>query len=157
MVNHFKTNPHKAAAKIEINNTLISVCITIFGIMWAFAPERLNVEILLQFIFAVPLLYISSICYTKIAYWKEVKCWDYYGWFTSTTAAAFVLNVIGILTFFLGYTIMALIYFAVIWFLLIIYTLINIHYDPKATGVKVFKLLFFILIQLIFGIGILYL
>ena len=157
MVNPFETNPHKAAAKIRINNTLIAVCMTIFGIIWAFAPGRLSVEILLQFIFAVPLLYISSISYAKIAYRKETKLWDYFGWFTGTTATAFVLNVIGVLTFFLGYPIMTLIYFVVIWSLLIVYTSINICYNPKKIGVKVFKLLFFIIIQLIFGMGILYL
>jgi len=87
----FKTNPHKAAAKIRINNTLIGVCLTMFGIIWAFSSNKLTSDIILQFIFAVPLLYVSSLCYTKLAYWKEVRLWEFFGWFTGTTALAFVL------------------------------------------------------------------
>ncbi len=156
MSSPFKTNPHKASAKLVINNNLIAVCITVLGIMWAFAPDRLGVGLLLQFVFAVPLLYVSSIAYTKIAYYKDVKYWDYLGWFTGTTATAFVLNIIGILIFFLGYPIMTLMYFLVTWFLLLIYTLINCHYNHKDRGVRVFKFIFFVLIQAIFGLGVIY-
>lgn len=156
MASPFKANPHKADSKIKINTSLIVVCITLLGIIWTFAPERLNFPILLQFVLAVPLLYISSIAYTKIAYWKEIKLWDYLGWFTGTTATAFVLNIVGILTYLLGYSVLALIYFGVLWGCLLIYTLINIHYNPRAVGFKIFKLLFFIVIQLIFGIGVIY-
>ena len=157
MVDPFRTNPHKAAAKIRINNTLIGVCLTIFGVLWAFSPEKLGLEIMLQFIFAVPLLYVSSLCYTKIAYWEEVKLWDYFGWFTGTTALAFVFNVIGILSFLIGFRVLALIYFFTIWLLLAIYTAINYYYKPKNVSIKIFKLLYFIAIQLIFGVAILYL
>lgn len=156
MSSPFKTNPHKASAKIVINNNLIAVCITVLGIIWAFAPDRLEISLLLQFVFAVPLLYVSSIAYTKIAYYKEVKYWDYLGWFTSTTATAFVLNIIGILIFFLGHTIMALMYFLVTWFLLLIYTLINCHYNQGDRKVRIFKFLYFVLIQAIFGLGVIY-
>ena len=156
-ISPFHTNPPKAASKLKVNNALIGVCISVFGIMWTFAPERLNFPILLQFVFAVPLLYVSSISYTKIAYWKQIKLWDYFGWFTGTTGTAFVLNVVGILTFFLGHPRMAFMYFVTIWSLLIIYTLINIRYNKNAIGIKIFKLLYFIIVQLIFGMGILYL
>ena len=156
MIEHFKTNPQKAASKISINNNLIAACLAIFGILWAIAPEKLTLPIIIQFAFAIPLLYVSSIAYTKIAYWKQVKFWDYLGWFTGTTATAFVLNIIALLIFILGYRGMALAYFFLLWFLLIIYTAINIYYNPRVARVKIFKLLFFIFIQLIFGIGILY-
>jgi len=157
MQNPFKTNPEKASSKIRINNNLIAVCLTLFGIVWAFAPERLDVEIVMQFIFAVPLLYLSSIAYTKIAYWKEVRLWDYLGWFSGTTGMAFVLNIVGIFTYLLGYEVMMIVYYLVIWGLLLLYTIINIHYDKKVIGIKVFKLAYFILIQLFFGLGVLYL
>lgn len=152
----FRTNPNKAASKIQTNNTLIGVCLTIFGILWAFSPEKLTTEIILQFVFAIPLLYVSNLCYTKIAYWKEVKAWDYFGWFTSTTALVFVLNMLGVLTYFLGFQKMAIIYFLTIWILLVIYTAINVYYNRKAAGLKIFKLLYFIILQLIFGLGMLY-
>jgi len=156
MIEHFKTNPQKAASKISINNSLMAVCLAIFGILWAIVPEKLTPPIIIQFTFAIPLLYVSSIAYTKIAYWKQVKFWDYLGWFTGTTATAFVLNIIAILIFILGYKGMALAYFLVLWSLLAVYTIINIHYNPWAVRVKIFKLLFFILIQLIFGVVIFY-
>lgn len=157
MPDPFKTNPHKAASKIEINNTLMAVCLTVFGIIWAFAPERLDNVVLVQFIFAIPLLYISSISYTKIAYWKEVRLWNYFGWFTGTTAKAFVLNIIGVLIFLLGHPGFSIMYFIVTWIFLGIYTLINLHFDPKRLKEKIFKFLYFVLIQFFFGILVLYL
>ena len=156
MANPFETNPHKAAAKIRVNNTLTGVCITVFGILWAFGSEKLNTQIILQFILAIPLFYVSSLSYSKIAYWKEIKLWDYFGWFTGTTAIIFVLNIIGILTHLIGFTKLTLVYFAMIWALLLVYTIINIHYNPKDSANKIFKLLYFVIMQLIFGIGILY-
>jgi hypothetical protein len=153
----FKTNPHKASAKIVINNNLIAVCITVLGIMWAFAPERLGLGLLIQFVFAVPLLYISSISYTKVAYYKDVKQWDYLGWFTGTTATAFVLNIIGVLIFFLGYPTLMLLYFFVTWFLLLIYTIINCHHNKGDKRIRIFKFVFFVLIQAVFGLGVIYL
>ncbi|MBS3166851.1 hypothetical protein J4403_01430 [Candidatus Woesearchaeota archaeon] len=102
VVNYVKTNPHKSQAKLESMNNIMAVCLTIFGIMWAFSPDRLNGPILLQFVLAIPLLYVSGLAYTKVAYRKEVKFWDNFGWFTSTVATAFVLNIVGILIFLLG-------------------------------------------------------
>ncbi|MFC1663703.1 hypothetical protein ACFL0A_01070 [Patescibacteria group bacterium] len=156
MIEHFKTNPQKAASKISINNNLMAVCLAIFGIFWATVPEKLTLPIIIQFAFAIPLFYVSSIAYTKIAYWKQVKFWDYLGWFTGITATAFVLNIIAILIFILGYKGMALVYFLVLWSFLVVYTVINIHYNPQVARVKIFKLLFFIFIQLIFGVGTFY-
>ncbi len=156
MANPFKVNPHKAATKMEANHDLIAVCLTVFGIMWALTPEKLSLAILLQFIFAIPLLYISSISYAKIAYQQDAKFWDYLGWFTGTMATAFALNIIGILTFLLGHAVLSLIYFFITWLLLLVYTLINIYYNPEDKGTKIFKFLFFIVVQLIFGVLILF-
>ena len=156
MDNSFRTNPHKAAAKIQINNSLLGVCLTMFGFMWAFAPERLSVQVLVQFIFAVPLLYISNNAYSKIAYWRETKIWDYFGWLTSTIAIAFVLNIIGILTFLIGHPQLTVMYFLTTWILLGIYTCVNLYYKRASKRVLLFKYVFFVLVQLLFGIGILY-
>ncbi len=156
MSNPFKTNPHKASAKIGINNNLIAVCITVLGIMWAIAPNRLELGILVQFVFAVPLLYVSSIAYTKIAYYSHIKYWDVLGWFTGTTATAFVLNIIGVLLYFLGYPRMTIIYFLITWILLFIYTLINCHYNHGDKVVRIFKFLYFVSIQVVFGLGAIY-
>ncbi len=134
MYTPFKTNPHKANSKVSINNTLIAVCLGVFSIMWALSPERLTSEVLLQFILAIPLLYISSTAYTKVAYHDKVKPWDYFGWFTGTTGTAFVLNIFGVLTFSLGHEAMAICYFIFTWVLLFIYTLTNIFEDKKATN-----------------------
>ena len=152
----FKTNPHKASAKIGINSNLIAVCITVLGIIWAFDPERLKPWLLMQFIFAVPLLYISSIAYAKIAYYRDIKYWDTLGWFTGTMATAFVLNIIGILVFFLGHTVMSLVYFLFTWFLLMIYTIINCHHNHGDRRLRIFKFLFFVSIQAVFGLSVIY-
>jgi len=154
----FGTNPDKASAKIRINNNLIAACLTIFGMIWALAPGRLTSLIILQFVIAIPLLYASNIAYTKIAYWKKVKLWEYMGWFAGTTGTALVFNILGLLIFSLGFAELAIVYFVVMWLCLLAYTLINIHYSleynphPKDLNYKVFKLFYFISIQLVFGI-----
>ena len=134
----------------------MALCIALFGVIWAFAPEKLTIEILLQFMFAIPLLYISSIAYTKIAYYTQNKLWENLGWFTGTTGTAFVLNIIAIFMFLIGHPLVALFYFILIWVLLLSYTIINIYYDPRSIRMRIFRLCFFISVQLVFGIGVIY-
>jgi hypothetical protein len=156
-INPFTTNPEKAGSKIRINNDLILACITIFTFIWAFAPNKLSFWLIIQFVFAVPLLYISNTAYTKIAYKKETKLWDYFGWFTGTTGIALVFNILGILIYLLGFMTIFYLYFALLWFLMLIYTIINIHYHPSSIKIRIFKFLYFVLIQVIFGLGFIFL
>lgn len=152
MEDGFTTNPQKAAAKININNILMAACLAVLTILWSFSPERAHPAALAQLVFAIPLLYVSSIAYTKIAYRDEVKWWDYLGWFTSTTATAGILNVFGILVHTLGYGAMALAYYLLTWALLLVYTLINMRYHPHAIGIKLFKFFYFVALQFAFGL-----
>jgi len=151
MINLFKTNPEKASAKIRINNSLIGVLFTIFGIIWAVNPSKLNFWLTLQFVLAMPLLYISNITYTKIAYRKEAHLWDFFGWITGNTAMALVLNIFGILIYILGFISLFYFYFGLIWGLLFIYTILNTR-QAKKPIIGVFKFLYFVLIQIIFGL-----
>jgi hypothetical protein len=102
----------------------------------------------------VPLLYVSSLAYSKIGYWKETYEWDALGWFTNTLGNLFVINAIGLLALQFSHT-LSYIYFSLFCLLMIVYTFINIRQNKKIFYEKVFKLIF-LLVVVFFG-GILFL
>jgi hypothetical protein len=154
----FMTNPHKAQNKVSLYTNLMNLSLALFAIIWAIAPERLTFVLILQFVLAIPLFYVSCISYTKIAYRKEVKSWNVLGWFTGITATAFVMNIIGILIYLLGYTTLAYVYFFFLWILMAIYTVINARQHPREQrSFAYFKFLYFVAVQVIFAISIIYL
>lgn len=150
-------NKEKALGKIAINNSLMGISLAIFSAIWVFSQKKPDLVILVQFLFAVPLFYVSSNSYMKIAYREEKnRLWDHFGWITGTTATAFILNIIGILCFLLGFPTLTVIYFIFFWLLLLVYTIINIKTNPEGLYRHIFKLLYFVIIQLIFGLGIVF-
>jgi len=152
MEDFFVTNPEKAAAKIQINNILMASCLAILTILWGIGDRPQDQGLLAQLVLSVPLLYVSSIAYTKIAYREEVKWWDRLGWFSGTTATIAILNAFGIMTSSAGYPSIAVIYFLLTWALLFVYTCINLRYHPRAVGVKVFKYGYVVTLQVLFGL-----
>ncbi len=107
--------------------------------------------VILQLISAIPLLFVSSLAYTKVSYYKEVKLWDYLGWYTNTFGNALTLNSVGLLTSVIDRNI-AYSYFGLIIILMFIYSIINVHLSPDLVWEKIYKLFFFIGIILILGI-----
>jgi hypothetical protein len=147
----FKTNPAKAANKLTINSFMMGSVFFIFTLIWTLSPERFSPLIVGQLIFSIPLLFVSSLAYSKIAYWKETRFWDLLGWFTNNTANILILNVVGLMVAQM-FVIMALYYFALLIALLFIYSLINVIYGPYLFKEKLFKFLFTIIGLVIGGI-----
>ena len=86
---------------------------------------------------------MSSLAYSKVAYWKETKLWDLYGWFTNNLANIFLFNVVGLMIAQM-FRDMALSYFGLIIFLMLIYSIINVVYGWRTFKEKLFKFLFLV-------------
>ena len=91
----------------------------------------------------LPLLFVSSLAYAKVAYWKETKLWDRLGWFTNHFGSVFILNVVGLITATFSKNI-SFLYFGSTIFLMLIYSAINVIYKPADLGPKLLKFLLFV-------------
>src|SRR3989339_465288 len=93
----FRTNPEKAGNRVAINSFLIGSLFTIFTLIWTLSPEKFSVIIVTQISLAIPLLFVSSLAYSKVAYWKETRLWDTLGRYTNNLATIFIFNVVGLM------------------------------------------------------------
>jgi hypothetical protein len=147
----FGINPSKAANKLTINSFMMGSIFLIFSLIWTLSPEKFSYFIIFQIVMSIPLLYISSLAYSKVAYWKESKQWNTFGWFTNNVANIMLLNVVGLMIPKI-FKNMALFYFLVIIALMLVYSSINVFYDKNSFKEKLFKFLFLVLGLLIGGI-----
>ncbi|GBE17046.1 hypothetical protein BMS3Abin15_00880 [bacterium BMS3Abin15] len=150
--NIFKTSPEKAISKVHISSIMMGVLIFIFAFIWNNGPEEFSYIAILQLVLAVPLLFVSSLAYSKIGYRREeIKKWDYLGWHTNTIGNVFVFNVIGLVVAS-HYQDIAIIYFLFIILLMSIYTIVNISSNYETLPQKIYKFLFFIFFLLALGL-----
>jgi hypothetical protein len=113
--------------------------------------KQFNFLVVSQLVLAIPLLFVSILAYSKIAYWKEATIWDAYGWIISNLGNNILLNAIGLMIAGVSMRLAAA-YFSLLLFLMIIYSAVNIKYSPALIRQKLFKLLFFFLIIFLGGI-----
>jgi len=104
-----------------------------------------------QLVLAIPLLFVSSLAYAKIGYWKETKYWDYLEWFTYNIGNNFVLNVVGLVTSTVFMN-LAFVYFGVVILVMIAYFSINVFYRPYTLKEQLFKFSLFMIVLLLGGI-----
>ncbi len=151
----FKTNPQKSANKVTINSYMMGSLFLVLSLIITLDPNKFSGLIMYQLVLAIPLLYVSSLAYSKIGYHTEnIKYWDTLGWFTNTTGNLFVMNAIGLLTARFD-PVLAHVYFYLFIILMIIYTFFNIKNNRGALYQKLFKLFFLLLIIFLGGILIL--
>jgi len=139
----FETNPAKAANKLAINSFMMGSVFFIFTLIWTLSPEKFSSLIIAELVFSIPLLFVSSLSYSKIAYWKETALWDSFGWFTNNIANICLLNVVGLMVAQI-FKIMAIYYFSTVILLMFIYSAINVIYGPHLFKEKLFKFLFIV-------------
>jgi len=144
-----KSNQQKSANKVTISSFMMGSLFFVLTIIITLDPNKFSNLVIYQLVLAIPLLYVSSLAYSKIGYWKDTEEWDALGWFTNTLGNLFVLNAVGLVAAkfnpALAYT-----YFSLFSLLMIIYTSINIKHNKKLWIQKLFKLAF-LLIIIIFG------
>jgi len=147
----FEANPQKSANKVTINSFMMGSLFFVLTLIITLDPGKFSRAIIFQLVLAIPLLYVSSLAYSKIGYWKEVHNWNTLGWFTNTTGNLFVINAIGHLANKFDPA-LARIYFLIFILLMVIYTLINIKYNKETWYFKFFKLLYLLVIIYFGGI-----
>lgn len=150
----FGSNQPKSANKVTINSFMMGslfFVLTMIVILETQSSEKFSQAITFQLFLAIPLLYVSSLAYSKIGYWQETNDWNALGWFTNTTGNLFVINAIGLLANKLEPS-LSYAYFLLFCALMIIYTAINIKHNKDIWLHKVFKLLYLLGIIFVGGI-----
>lgn len=147
----FETNPQKASSKITINSFMMGSLFFILTLIWTLSPTKFSIFAISQIVFAIPLLFISSLAYSKIGYWEKTKAWNTLGWFTNNLGNILILNVVGLITKSVSQNI-TFVYFLLTIVLMSIYSVINVAYDHSTLREKIFKFAFFIFFLLAGGI-----
>ena len=145
----FSTNPEKAASKVAINGVMLGSIFVMLAVVFL-ELEKFNVVAVIEMVLSIPLLFVSSLAYSKIGYWKEIKLWDGLGYFTNTLGNLFMINAIGLLASVIS-LMLSFVYFGTTILLLLVYSSINLYYT-KSYGPKIFKFLFSLLILFFGGI-----
>jgi hypothetical protein len=147
----FKTNPQKSANKVTINSFMMGSLFFVLTLITTLGKNEFSSLIMFQLVLAIPLLYVASLAYSKVGYWKETYYWDVLGWFTNTTGNLFVMNAIGAVAATFD-PVLARAYFSLFILLMFIYTAINIAGHPAAWAQKLFKLLYLLVVIFVGGV-----
>ena len=144
-------NSHKSSTRVRINSFMMGSLFFILTLIWTLSPGKFSVFIISQIVLAIPMLFVSSLAYSKIGYWKEVRLWDLLGWFTNNVGSIFILNAVGLMTAQI-HKFTAICYFILLIILMAIYSVINVIYKPKTLKEKIFKFTFFVFVLIVGGI-----
>jgi hypothetical protein len=125
----------KADTRNLIDVTLLSICITLFGLVATIKPEMLlrNPAFTLQLILAVPFFMCCLLARIKEATYIEAKLWYKLGYFCFTLAYGFFINSIALLLSIITPKYLALIFLAVNTGLTLARAFIEIHYKKHET------------------------
>ncbi len=153
----FGTNPQKSANKVTINSFMMGSLFFVLTLIITLDPHKFSKLVIYELVLAIPLLYVSSLAYSKIGYWKEIRGWDMLGWYTNTVGNLFVLNAVGLVAANYNKT-LAMVFFILFCLLMTIYTYINImHNDRRDIFFEyIFKLAFLLAVTICGGIVFVY-
>lgn len=141
----------KATMQLSIASAMMGVLFFVLTLILATGSDKFNFIALAQLVLAVPMLYMASLGHSKTAYRKDEKHWHTFAWFTSNSGNIMILNAIGLMVMTVSRNLSAT-YFLLIIALMVIYSLINIYYNPAFRQQKVYKLTFFMVLVFFGGI-----
>lgn len=148
----FEISPQKAVQKIAINSTMIGALFFTLTFILTYGYGKFHQMVVIQLVCAIPLLFVSTLAYSKIGYWKDINTWDIFGWVIGNTGNTLLLNAIGLMILNVSRELSAA-YFGLLFLLMTIYSVINIVHVPKREiRQKIFKWLFFISIMILGGV-----
>ena len=126
----------KGADRINVNNLLAAVCVTILCLLVTVSSEGVNIWSVLQLAIAIPCLITSSLCYAKLAYRPagELDTWNLAGWITSSIGYVCVLNATAVLLYVSQYRDAAWSFVGVNAALFLLYALIDVYIGSKVSG-----------------------
>ena len=132
------TNPEKATARVTINGVMLASIFVMLGVVFV-DLDKFHSAGLWQMVLSIPFLFISSLAYTKVGYWKETKFWDLLGYITNTFGNLFLINAVGLFAFVVSPT-LSFLYFGLMISLFLIFSAINI-YHGKPFKIQLIKFL----------------
>ncbi|HEY4507495.1 MAG TPA: hypothetical protein VJJ47_01285 [Candidatus Paceibacterota bacterium] len=144
------TNPEKAASRVAINGVMLASLFVVLAVVFL-EPEKFSLIVVAEMVLAIPFLFVSSLAYTKIGYWKEVRFWDSFGYITNTLGNFLLIDSVGLLSYSFSPA-LAYSYFALIILLMLAYSVINVAYNPKLAYSKALKFAFSTAIVILGGI-----
>lgn len=134
----------KGSERIQINNILTAVCIGALS-LFLFFEDKISPWSVGQLAMAVPLLVTSSLAYSKVCYRiGEHRIWDPLGWFTHSIGYIMIINAITILIYKSNYHSVAWLFTAVVVFLFILYSMMDVIAKKRRFFEKTVKLLFYL-------------
>ena len=144
----------KASSRISLNGSLLAATMGIFFLVISFRLEMLtsNPILVFQLVAAIPLFLTSNLSYSKIAYRDDIKNWNRLAWITFILGYSFLLNVIGVLCSKIFGLSFGVLFFVFSWVLSIVYSIVDIGSDKHFLNERIFKTLFFVLIQSFLGL-----
>ncbi len=144
-------NPHKASLRLAINAFMIGSLFIILTLIFSLGTQKFSAFIIWQVVLAIPLLFVSSLAYTKVSYREKSRLFDRYAWVTHTIGNNMVLNAFGIIAAEFSRT-LGLVYFALAFVTLLAYYIIDVLHDPSQKGEDAVKVAFIGLIFLTGGV-----
>ncbi|MHA1266851.1 MAG: hypothetical protein ACTSRS_16560 [Candidatus Helarchaeota archaeon] len=145
----------RAEINVAENSRLLAVAIAIFVVIFIYKdviPVALFGWVIAQLVLSFPLFYKSSDGYEKLAYRDELK-WKWFAKLLNSTGTALVFNAIAIIIYSFSLA-FSLIFFGVTWGIEIIYSILDIKERRANFKKRLFKSLWYLSLQIIFGLGI---
>ena len=144
----------KADTRNLIDVTLMSIAITLFGLIATIKPELLSENIFfgLQLALTLPLFMCGLLSRIKEATYIKSDKWYNLSTFSFTTAYGFFINVVGLILAFISPLYMALAFFAVNTLLTLVRAGIVISYDKTELKKRVIRETYQILLIIFLGV-----
>ena len=136
---------------MTVNSIMMgSLCSLVLTLIWTNDPAKFSYPFIVSQLVLAVRSCTSPPWRLKISYSEKVFMWDTLGWFTSNIGSILILNAVGLMTIPINREITFLYFFLMIA-LMLIYSIINIAYNPEEKGKKIFKFLFFLLVVIAEG------
>jgi hypothetical protein len=144
----------KADTRNVIDIALLSICITLFGLVSTLKPEMIatNPLFILQLVLAVPLFMCGLLVRIKEVAYSDSLRWTKLGAGTFLLAYGFFINSIGLLLAFTTATYISMVFFAVNTLLTLIRAGIVVSYNSSKLRSRIFREIVQFAIVLFLGI-----
>lgn len=140
----------RGSDRIQINNLLCAVSITILAVILSLSRLGVSEWIIIQLAITIPCLVTSSLAYAKMAYRpdEEYHLWDNLGWATHSLGYILILNAL-IIMLHRQYPAAAWILIGVTVSLFVLYSGLDVLAKRKRLKEKAAKLSFYLLLMFI--------
>ncbi|TFG04754.1 MAG: hypothetical protein EU536_03860 [Promethearchaeota archaeon] len=145
----------RAEINVAENSRLLAVAIAVFVVTFIYhenIPSFLFAWTVGQLVLSLPLFYKSSDGYEKLAY-RDYPKWKWFAKILNTSATALEFNAIGLLVYIFSLE-FAILFFGFTWAIELVYAILDIKEKRENLRKRFFKSVFFVLLQVIFGFGI---